>query len=165
MKLRLFTSVLLAFCLLIFLGCYSCLSGYLNQNTPKDSNFSFCYFDSPSGNHAITRVIREDKRNFEVYYTYGRFSLKEIPKSYIRPKSVIGLDEGYDLLINWQDSVCTIYTCYGNYEIVGLNEVFKYERRSCNLSDTLWFDLLHDSINCFHEMSSNLPGIKNISVW
>lgn len=122
------------------------------------SEYDFKYFKSSKGNYTVTRVIRTSILNYEVYYTYGKYKLKKIPKQYVRPKSVIGFDEGYDLIINWTDSICTIYTCYGNYETVGLNHLFRYKRKSCNLNDTAWSLMLNDTINNYFEISSKLPG-------
>jgi len=141
---------------LILLSLIIILSGVVYFYT--HSRYLFKYFASPDSKYSITRVIRQSHSNYEVYYTYGRFIKKEIPKQYIRPESVWGLDEGYDFIINWQDSICTIHTCYGEYEKVGLSTVFRFQRNSCNLNDTIWHKMINDTIHNFQEISSELPA-------
>ena len=119
--------------------------------------YDFRYYESPKSNLVATRVIRSNYFKYDVYYTYGRYNKREVPKVYVKPQSVFGLDEGNHFIINWQDSICTIYTCYGNYDKVGLTDNFRFKRIKCNSKDGEWFRMIEDTLNNFHEQSVDLP--------
>ncbi|MBI9060647.1 MAG: hypothetical protein JEZ14_01580 [Marinilabiliaceae bacterium] len=88
--------------------------------------YEFEYFYSPNNKNVITRIAVGSFPDY-VYYTYGYYKQREVPSTYIAPRSVSGFGEGYYLYIHWSDSICTIYNSVGLYDTINLNNSFRFE--------------------------------------
>jgi hypothetical protein len=110
--------------------------------------YKFEYFYSPDKKYVITRIFVQSK----IFFVYGFYDKKSKPVSYIQPQSVCGFDEGYHCIINWSDSICTIYKCYGIYNRSNLPNNFRLKEIECNNDlNGLWYNMLNDTINNFHD--------------
>jgi hypothetical protein len=107
--------------------------------------YKHSYYRSANGRVTVTSINYDG----QTYITYGKYSKNDLPENYIRPLYA-GFNSGFEAMLYFEGDTGILYSRYGAYDSVGVNNKLKVKVFNKAGDDPLFLQMLDDNSGKYH---------------